>query len=283
MSDDTEKRADLAAETLEVIARIGFKIDVAPGAPERDFIGAVHDEIVSLEGEYAPAGQHVFGRNLSDDDRIDTFHACLEFADVDIHRLVGSCYGLDYDELARGADARGGDGAFNHETLDEIREASRALIESEVLRGGGKAGREALLGILRSQPIGGNALRKSPYDSPNSKRSWSRARSVDRPRPHRRCRTRGLPRTLEGKYLEPSLGGEIVGDWSVVPTGRNMASTDVRMLPRERRSARAAAPSINCSPPRSPNAGICRHASASCSGAAKCSRATASASRKRST
>jgi hypothetical protein len=31
---------------------------------ERDFVGAVHDEIVSLEGEFAPAGQHVFGRNL---------------------------------------------------------------------------------------------------------------------------------------------------------------------------------------------------------------------------
>ncbi|GAC1522177.1 MAG: hypothetical protein NVS2B8_03080 [Vulcanimicrobiaceae bacterium] len=30
-----------------------------------------------------------------------------------------------------------------------------------------------------------------------------------------------------------SPGGEVVGDWNVLPTGRNMASTDVRMLPRE--------------------------------------------------
>ena len=43
----------------------------------------------------------------------------------------------------------------------------------------------------------------------------------------------GLLNVLDGTYLEPSMGGEIVGDWNVLPTGRNMASTDVRMLPRE--------------------------------------------------
>jgi cobaltochelatase CobN len=178
MSDDAEKRADLAAETADVVARIGFKIDVPAGAAERDFIGAVHDEIVSLEGEYAPAGQHVFGRNLSDDDRLGTFHACLEFADVDIHRLVGSCYGLDYDALARTADAPAGDGTFNHDTIDEIREASRAIIESEVLRNGGKSGREALLGILRSQPIAGEKLRKSPYEIAELETFLARARTL---------------------------------------------------------------------------------------------------------
>ena len=79
----------------------------AGDADERAFVAAVHDELVALEGEFAPAGQHVFGRNLTDDDRLDTFHACLEFADVDIHRLVASCYGIDYDELARNPDAAG--------------------------------------------------------------------------------------------------------------------------------------------------------------------------------
>ena len=234
MSEDTEKRADLATEVVEVIARIGFKIDVAPDAPERDFIGAVHDEIVSLEGEYAPAGQHVFGRNLSSDDRLDTFHACLEYADVDIHRLVANAYGLDFDEIARNADARSSDGAFNHETLDEIREASRALIESDVLRGGGKAERAALLGILRSQPISGHALLKSPYDLPELEGFLARARALWTGLGRiGEAESEGLLTTLEGKYLEPSMGGEIVGDWSVIPTGRNMASTDVRMLPRD--------------------------------------------------
>ena len=234
MSEDAEKRADLAAEVRDVVARIGFKIDAPADADERAFIGAVHDEIVSLEGEYAPAGQHVFGRNLSADDRLDTFHACLEFADVDIHRLVGSCYGLDYDELARNADARSADGAFNHETLEEIREASRALIESEVLRAGGNAGRNALLGILRSRPIGGETLRTSPFDVAALEDFIARARTLwDGLGRVGDAERAGLIATLAGNYLEPSGGGEIVGDWSVVPTGRNMASTDVRMLPRD--------------------------------------------------
>ena len=233
ISDDAEKRGDLAAEVAEVIARIGFKIDVPAGASERDFIGAVHDEIVSLEGEYAPAGQHVFGRNLSPEDRLDTFHACLEFADVDIHRLVASCYALDYDALARTADARNGD-AFNHETLDEIREASRALIESEVLRPGGKDGRDAVLGILRSRPIGGRKLTKNPFEIAELETFLSRARDLwDGLGRIGDAEREGLLTTLAGRYLEPSLGGEIVGDWNVVPTGRNMASTDVRMLPRD--------------------------------------------------
>lgn len=233
-SGDAEKRADLASETADVVARIGFKIDVPASASERDFIGAVHDEIVSLEGEYAPAGQHVFGRNLSDDDRLGTFRACLEFADVDIHRLVGSCYGLDYDELARNPDAQRTDGSFNHDALEEVREASRALIEGEVLRRGDKAGRDALLGILRSQPIAGQKLRTSPYDIADLETFLGRARALwtglGRIGDAERA---GLVATLAGTYLEPSPGGEIVGDWNVVPTGRNMASTDVRMLPRE--------------------------------------------------
>jgi cobalamin biosynthesis Mg chelatase CobN len=234
MESDIEKRGDLAAEIHEVVDRIGFKIDAAVDAEERVFVGAVHDEIVALEGEFAPAGQHVFGRNLSDDDRLSTFHACLEFADVDIHRLVAGCYGLDYDELARHADRQDEHGEFNHDTLDEIRDASRALIESEVLRASGSATRNAVLAILRARPIAGQALQQSPYDVAQLGAYLERARTLwtelgrigDAER-------EGLLATLEGRYLEPSPGGEIVGDWNVVPTGRNMASTDVRMLPRE--------------------------------------------------
>ncbi len=51
-----------------------------------------------------PAGQHVFGRNLGEEDRLDTFHACLEYCDVDLYRLLANCYGLDYDALNRRPD-----------------------------------------------------------------------------------------------------------------------------------------------------------------------------------
>jgi hypothetical protein len=53
LESDAEKRADIAAEILDVVGRIGFKVDVPPGAPENAFVGAVHDELVSLEGEFA--------------------------------------------------------------------------------------------------------------------------------------------------------------------------------------------------------------------------------------
>jgi cobalamin biosynthesis Mg chelatase CobN len=239
-SDNLEKRTDLHEEIAEIVERTGLRIE-APGGAAREFVAKVHDELVSLEGEFAPTGQHVFGRNLSEQDRLDTFHACLEYADVDLYRLLANCYGLDYDKLTREPHARAAGGEYNHDIVDALREAGRALLSSEVLRpaGGGVDGRsrlrqQAMLGILRARPIAGHTLGKSPYEIEQLGAYVERARTLfaelgrvgDAER-------EGLLAVLSGTYLEPSLGGEIVGDWAVLPTGRNMASTDVRMLPRE--------------------------------------------------
>jgi magnesium chelatase subunit H len=193
----------------------------------------VHDELVSLEGEFAPAGQHVFGRNLAEDDRLSTFEACLEFCDVDLYRLIASCYGIDYDKLKRDPEGRDTDGTYNHDLVDGLREVGRDIIAAEVLRGG-ELGQKAMLGILQSRGVGRYKLEKSPYDTPELPEFVERARELwhqlgtvgDNER-------KGLITALNGSYLLPSMGGEIVGDWTVLPTGRNMASSDVRMLPRE--------------------------------------------------
>ena len=239
-SDDVEKRADLEEEIRSTVERTGLRVD-APGSAAKDLISKVHDELVALEGEFAPAGQHVFGRNLSESDRLDTFHACLEYADVDLYRLLANCYGFDYDAITRQAHERADDGTYHHDIVDELRDAGRALLSSEVLRPAGnvvdgraKLRQQAMLGILQTRPIAGHKLGKSPYEIEQLAAYVERARELfvqlgrvgDAER-------EGLLRVLSGRYLEPSLGGEIVGDWNVLPTGRNMASTDVRMLPRE--------------------------------------------------
>lgn len=240
MSSDTEKRDDVASEIAEIVNRTGLRID-SPGGADRDFVSKVHDELVALEGEFAPTGQHVFGRNLSEQDRLDTFHACLEYADVDLYRLLANCYAFDYDALTRRPHDRMPDGTYHHEVVDLLREAGRVLLSSEVLRGPGSAvdgkaklRQTAMLGILQARPIAGHKLAKSPYDIEQLASYVDRARGLfmelgrvgDAER-------EGLIKTLAGEYLEPSSGGEVVGDWNVLPTGRNMASTDVRMLPRE--------------------------------------------------
>jgi cobalamin biosynthesis Mg chelatase CobN len=232
-AEQTEKRADLAAEIAEVVERTGLRIE-SPGGASRDFVAKVHDELMSIEGEFTPAGQHIFGRNLADDDRLDTFHACLEYCDVDLYRLLANCYGFDYDALNRHPEKRLEDGTYHHEVLDSLREAGKALISGEVLRPGGKVGQSAILGILQARPIAGERLRKSPYELEQLAGFIERAAVLwnDLGRVGEEER-RGLVDCLNGKYIEPSLGGEVVGDWSVLPTGRNMASTDVRMLPRE--------------------------------------------------
>jgi magnesium chelatase subunit H len=239
-SDDLEKRGDLASEVREIVERTGLRID-APGNKDKDFVAKVHDELVALEGDFAPVGQHVFGRNLSEGDRLDTFHACLEYADVDLYRLIAGCYGFDYDRLLLEPHARDSSGTYGHEILEELREAGRALLSAEVLRGAGSAvdaraklRQQAMLGILKTRPIAGRQLGKNPYELETLAGFVDRARELfvqlgrvgDAERD-------GLITVLSGKYLEPSLGGEVVGDWNVLPTGRNMASTDVRMLPRE--------------------------------------------------
>ena len=239
-SDNLEKRTDLHAEIAEIVERTGLRID-APGSAQRDLVSKVHDELVALEGEFAPAGQHVFGRNLTEQDRLDTFHACLEYADVDLYRLLANCYGFDYDALIREPQRRADDGSYHHEITDALREAGRVLLSSEVLRppGSGVDGRaklrqQAMLGILKARPISGHTLRQSPYDIEALASFVDRARELfvqlGRIGDAERA---GLLTVLDGKYLEPSPGGEVVGEWTVLPTGRNMASTDVRMLPRE--------------------------------------------------
>jgi cobalamin biosynthesis Mg chelatase CobN len=234
-SEALEKRGDIADEIAVLVERIGFRAGgVTADAGQVKFVAAVHDELVALQGEFAPAGQHIFGRNLGEEDRLDTFHACLEFADTDIYRVVAGCYGLDYDEIVRAEHERDGAGGYNDDTLDEIRDVARALLESEVHRAGNDASRNAALGIVRSRPIAGRTLTTSPYDDEAFRTFIERARTLW----HELGRVGdaerdGLLTALGGRYLEPSMGGEIVGDWSVLPTGRNMASTDVRMLPRE--------------------------------------------------
>ena len=91
-----------------------------------------------------------------------------------------------------------------------------------------------MLGILQSRPIAGHTLGKSPYEIEQLGAFVDRARDLFNELGRvGDAESAGLLTCLEGRYLEPSPGGEIVGDWNVLPTGRNMASTDVRMLPRE--------------------------------------------------
>jgi cobalamin biosynthesis Mg chelatase CobN len=239
-SDDLEKRADMAAEMAEIVERTGIRIESAGNAlvsltdNEVAYVARVHDELVSIEGEFAPMGQHVFGRNLAEDDRRDTFDACLEFCDVDLYRLLAECYAIDYDALGRDPEGRDAAGNYHHDIVDELRAIGRDLIAAEVLNPSGSVGRNALASVLAVRTVGAHTLKKNPYEMEQlatfierARELWTQLGRIGT------AEIQGLVTALDGKYLEPSLGGEIVGDWTVLPTGRNMASTDVRMLPRE--------------------------------------------------
>jgi cobalamin biosynthesis Mg chelatase CobN len=236
MIEETEKRTDLHDEIAGLVEKLGLRVD-SPGSAGKDLISRVHDELVSLEGEFTPVGQHVYGRDLSEGDRLDLFYACIEYADVDFYRLLANCYGLDYDLLNRKPDDRFADGTYHHEAMDELRDLGKTLLAGEVLRelgGDPKSRRTALAGLLSIRKVAGHAMQKSPYDLDALEGFIDRARTLW----HELGRVaeaerNGLIESLSGRYVEPSLGGEVVGDWRVLPTGRNMASTDVRMLPRE--------------------------------------------------
>jgi magnesium chelatase subunit H len=241
-SDDVEKRTDMASEIAELVERSGLRIESAGEAlvdvnlDEHAYVARVHDELVSLEGEFAPTGQHIFGRSFDEEDRRDTFEACLEYCDVELYRLLAECYGIDYDRLMRDPEGREADGTYHHDLVDELRDVGRDLIAAEVLAPAenGAAGRKAVASLLALRTVGSHGLKRNPYEIAHLETFIERARELWKQLGRvGEAERMGLLRALEGKYLEPSMGGEIAGDWTVLPTGRNMASTDVRMLPRE--------------------------------------------------
>ena len=171
LSDDVEKRGDLEQEIREVLERSGLKID-EPGAQGKDLVGKVHDQLVTLEGEFAPTGQHVYGRNLSEVDRLDTFQACLEYADIDLYRLISNCYGLDYERLSKAPHERNADGSFNHEILDELREAGRALLSApDPIPVPNCASKRSWASSNRARSPAALS-RRAPTNSKRSARSW---------------------------------------------------------------------------------------------------------------
>ena len=275
----------------EIVERTGLRID-APGMAAKAFVAKVHDELVALEGDFAPMGQHVYGRDLTEQDRLDTLHACLEYADIDLYRLLADCYAFDYDALIRKPDARDGATArtITRSSSSCARPAARCSRRGAALaRHGRREVQAPRCGDARHPQVAadrGQHAREEPVRARHARGvRRPRARAVLPARPRRRGRARGpahdargqVPRAVDGRRARRRLdraadGPQHVLDRRAHAAARSRAAQGQahgRADPDQAATRRARR--------------VSRRPSASCSGAARCSRARASASRRRST
>ncbi|MGG6284585.1 magnesium chelatase subunit H [Leptolyngbya sp. AN03gr2] len=158
----------------------------------------LHIDLFELKRVAIPIGLHTFGHRLQDEALIDylTLVARYDRAETpSLPRLLAQQYGWNYDQLLDSADSK----------VIELGEKSRSLIA------------EFLLGETVQEPL-----------QPTFNYLDAIAKQIAAT-----DEVRSLLDALEGKYIEPGLGGDPVRTPHTYPTGRNTYQFDPTKLPTD--------------------------------------------------
>jgi len=175
---------------------------------ECESVEEIQEEIALMKRSIIPKGLHRFGADISEEDRIDfaTFLLRYDRGEVaSLHRLLAEAKGFDYRELLKNPIRPTGEGA--RDVLGEIELEARSIV-SEALRGGkfieDKRMRLSVqFATAVADKLGGK------YEIEN------------------------FLAGMEGRYVEPGLGGDPIRNPETLPTGRNSYQFDPRLVPSE--------------------------------------------------
>ena len=187
------------------------------------YVAALGHELLQVEQRMIPVGLHVLGEPPQAAEQIDTLTLIAMFARVPrgpdqtpldpLPVIVGRALGVDYAALT----VRLRDDPTAQQHYRQIEEICRAAITALVEAGSGRAADQALQRYVNIQPDLLTPLWNYLLDI---QRRMTTEREVS-----------SLLRALNGGYVLPSPGSDVVRNPAVVPTGRNIHAFDPFHIP----------------------------------------------------
>lgn len=201
-------------------AELPCESEVDPGV--REALDGLHRELFGLKRVAIPIGLHTFGEGLSGEPLVDYLALVARYDRGEapaLPRLLAQERGLDYDQLLDTADTR----------VEQLADETRAVIRADILPG-------APMPLVGEQA---QAHQKtSPCDSPGAgARAFLRQVALQ---VRQSDELGALLHALEGRYVEPGLGGDPVRTPATYPTGRNTYQFDPTKLPTDSACERGA-------------------------------------------
>ncbi|MCI5180752.1 MAG: cobaltochelatase subunit CobN, partial [Candidatus Electrothrix sp. AW3_4] len=198
---DPERAARLEERVMDQAAELQL---------DADSPAAVQEEIALMKRSIIPKGLHLLGQGPDE-------AACLDFATFflrydrgevpSLHRLLAEQQGLDYEVLLCPTSAPEDAAPVPAHALEEIEAEVAAIVRhawtEEVLPETEPARTAVKAALAAARNLGG------------------------------RLETENFFLGLEGRYIEPALGGDPLRNPDVLPTGRNSYQFDPRLVPSE--------------------------------------------------
>jgi len=207
-------------------------------------VGQVYGKLMEIESRLLPCGLHVVGEPPSAEEAVATLVniAGLDRPEDDLVGLpsiLATSVGRNIEELYRSSDK----GVLADVTLlEDIKLASREMVESFVARTTGKDGRvvAGALGALAGMFAGGASV--APWMDPIKKTQFKKADPVQLKKQFdylRFCLEQvvkdnelgALLQALNGDYTVPGPGGDPIRNPDVLPTGKNIHALDPQAIP----------------------------------------------------
>ena len=212
------RRAEILRRRIEEKAR---ENNLGSDDPE-----VVLEELYEMKRSIIPRGLHVLGRRYSEEEILDFVTLLLRYDRGEVrslHRILAEAGGMNYDLLLRNPSAEI-EGKAGARILEEIEEKVREVVSlafedvEEAIR---RAGVE---GVLAEE------ARKALRFGLDAARRYA----------NNEGELEGLLRGLSGRFVVPNLGGDVIRDPGVLPTGRNIYQFDPNLIPSEAACERGA-------------------------------------------
>ena len=209
--DTVQYDKERARKVEEKILEKAKKYDLGSNVEE------IYDRIEEYKRSLIPKGLHVLGSKISPSDVLDYLTALSRYdrgGVRSLHRVLSEAYGFNYDEILTRPHGRAPNGKLYSEVLHEIEGEVRRIVRECVVEG--KSVKALNL------KVGDQELEKAV----NFLRGvYKRILESDE--------MGSVLNALEGKFIQPGPGGDLIRTPEIFPTGRNTYQLDPTNIPTE--------------------------------------------------
>ncbi|MEM0333310.1 MAG: cobaltochelatase subunit CobN, partial [Candidatus Aenigmatarchaeota archaeon] len=193
-------RARILEEKIKALAqKLNFSFDT---------LDEIHDELYRLKRSIIPKGLHVIGEDYGDNELIEFVRVFSRYDRGEIkslNRLIAESKGLKYEEVLK-----------NFKLLKEIEEEASKVIK-----------------VYFENPKFFQKLNFSSNIKNEIESTLKLAIEIGRKFINNQKEIESFILGLQGKFIEPSVGGDVIRTPDALPTGRNIYQFDPNKIPTE--------------------------------------------------